>query len=105
MALDAQQRYELLERSLQDQARVLRASTDAQLKALEALSKRSSVVDIKGVGKPDVLKGTHKEARKAWKSWAYKFESWFASQYPGVGQEALDWAKGKGDNTIQDSDI
>lgn len=80
MSQDSQQRFELLERGLQQQAQALGAS-------IEALSKRSNVVDIKGVGKPEVLKGSHEEARKAWKSWAYKFESWFASQYPGVGKK------------------
>ena len=62
-------------------------------------------MDVKGVGKPEVLKGSHETARKSWKSWCYKFESWFVSQYPGIGQDALDWAKGCGDQTIQDSDI
>ena len=105
MSQESQQRFELLERGLQDQARALTASSEAQVRALEVMSRRSNVVDVKGVGKPEVLKGSHETARKSWKSWCYKFESWFVSQYPGIGQDALDWAKGCGDQTIQDSDI
>ena len=105
MAQDSQQRFELLERGLREQSQFLQASATAQMTALETLSKKSNVVDVKGVGKPDVLKGSHEEAKRAWKSWAYKFESWFVSQYPDAGQQALDWAKEKGDTTIFDSDV
>ena len=105
MAQDSQQRFELLERGLREQSQFLQASATAQMTALETLSKKSNVVDVKGVGKPDVLKGSHEEAKRAWKSWAYKFESWFVSQYPDAGQQALDWAKEKGDTTVFDSDV
>ena len=104
MAQDSQQRFELLERGLREQSQFLQASATAQMTALETLSKKSNVVDVKGVGKPDVLKGSHEEAKRAWKSWAYKFESWFVSQYPDAGQQALDWSKEKGDTTIFDSE-
>ena len=105
MANDSHQRFELMERNFQEQARVLHQSTEAQRAALEALGKKSAVVDVKGVGKPEVLKGTHEEARRSWREWSYKFETWFASQWPSIGQDAMDWAKSKGDSTIQDSDV
>ena len=105
MAQDSQQRFELLERSMREQAIAINAGADAQVKALEALSRKSNVMDIKGVGKPELLKGSHEDAKKAWKGWSYKFESWFASQYPGSGQDLLDWAKSFGDTTIYASDI
>ena len=49
---------------------------------------------MKGIGKPDALKGLHDEVQKVWNSWSYKFETWFCSQWPR-GQEALGWARGK----------
>ena len=105
MAQDSQQRFDLLERNLRDQAMAINAGAQVEVRALEALSKMSNVVDIKGVGKPELLKGSHEDAKKAWKSWSYKFESWFASQYLGSGQDILGWAKAFGDTTIQESDI
>ena len=52
-----------------------------------------------GVGKPSELKGSHDEVAKTWKSWSYKFETWFCSQWP-AGQQALDWARLKGDEPV-----
>ena len=52
MAQDSQQRFELLERGLQEQVRDLQASTQAQVSALASIAKKANVVDIKGVGKP-----------------------------------------------------
>ena len=49
--------------------------------------RRSGTVDLKGIGKPDALKGSHDEVQKVWKSWSYKFETWFCSQW-SRGQEA-----------------
>ena len=105
MSADANRRFELLEAAMREQAATSRASVEAQVKTLESLSKKSGVVDIKGVGKPDMLKGSHADARKAWKTWSYKFESWFSSQFPAKGQECLDWARNKGDDTILESAI
>ena len=34
-------------------------------------------VDVKGVGEPDALKGSHDEVQKVCRSWSYKFETWF----------------------------
>lgn len=66
--------------------------------------KRPGTVDVKGIGKPDALKGTHDEVQKVWKSWSYKFETWFCSQWPS-GQEALDWARGKSDDPVEADDL
>ena len=41
----------------------------------------------------------HEEARKSWKSWSYKLESWFGSQWK-AGHAALDWALGNCDETV-----
>ena len=51
MSADANRRFELLEAAMREQAATSRASVEAQVKTLETLSKKSGVVDIKGVGK------------------------------------------------------
>ena len=58
----------------------------------------------KGVGKPSELKGSHDEVAKAWKSWSYKFETWFCSQWPAA-QQALDCARLKGDDPVTAHDL
>ena len=60
-------------------------------KGFKESMKRPGTVDVKGIGKPDALKGSHDEVQKVWKSWSYKVETRFCSQSPR-GQEALDWA-------------
>ena len=105
MAQDANRRFELLEAAIREQATVGRISAEAQVKALEAMTKKSNVADVKGIGKPEILKGSYEDARKIWKTWSYKFESWFSSQFPARGQECLDWARNKGDATILESVI
>ena len=75
MAQDSNRRFELLEAAIREQATVGRASAEAQVKALQGMTKKSNVVDVKGVGKPETLKGSHEDARKVWKTWSYKFES------------------------------
>lgn len=91
-AQEANRRMELLEQAT---ARQLKEMTDT----LSSLQKKPGIVDVKGIGKPEALKGSHEEARKMWKSWSYKFESWFGSQWK-AGHAALDWARSKGDETI-----
>ena len=91
-AQEANRRMELLEQAT---ARQLKEMTDT----LSSLQKKPGIVDVKGIGKPEALKGSHEEARKMWKSWSYKFESWFGSQWK-AGHAALDWARGKGDETV-----
>ena len=105
MSQESNRRFELLEAALQEQVNTQRVTAEAQVKAFDAMAKKSNVVDIKGVGKPDTLKGSHEDARKVWKTWSYKFESWFSSQFPAKGQECLDWARNKGDETIQESTL
>eukprot|EP00439_Symbiodinium_sp_Y106_P060916 s1290_g9.t1 len=102
MSQESNRRFELLEAALQEQVTTERVTAEAQVRAFEAMTKKSNVVDIKGVGKPELLKGSNEDARKVWKTWSYKFESWFSSQFPAKGQECLDWARNKGDETIQE---
>ena len=71
---------------------------------LQSAIKKPGIVDVKGIGKPDVLKGTHDEVQKLWKSWSYKFETWFCSQWVH-GQKALDWARLKGERPITADDM
>ena len=72
--------------------------------SLKAALKKPGTVDVKGVGKPSELKGSHDEVAQAWKSWSYKFETWFCSQWP-AGQQALDWARLKGDEPVTADDL
>ena len=46
MAQDSNRRFELLEAAIREQATVGRASAEAQVQALEAMTKKSSVVDL-----------------------------------------------------------
>ena len=71
---------------------------------LQSAIKKPGIVDVKGIGKPDVLKGTHDEVQKHWKSGCYKFETWFCSQWVH-GQRALDWARLKGERPITADDM
>ena len=92
MAQDSNRRFELLEAAIREQATVGRASAEAQVKALEAMTKKSNVVDVKGVGKPETLKGSHEDARKVWKTWSYKFEvqppvPCKGTRMPGLGKK------------------
>ena len=43
---------------------------------------KSGVVDVKGVGKPEVLHGETKEqVKNKWPLWSFGFTTWFVSQY------------------------
>ena len=90
----------------QGQAQIVKDTREGLQKLSEGLqsaTKKPGIVDVKGIGKPDVLKG-HDEVQKHWKSWCYKFETWFCSQ--GVhGQKALDWARLKGERPITADDM
>ena len=88
MSQESNRRFELLEAALQEQVTTERVTAEAQVRAFEAMTKKSNVVDIKGVGKPELLKGSHEDARKVWKTWSYKFESWFSSQFPARARSA-----------------
>ena len=56
------------------------------------------VVDVKQVGKPDLLKGSKDTIAREWPSWSFMFLTWFCSQF-FVGERAMEWAKGE-PNTI-----
>ena len=94
---------QLLLQLQQGQAQIARETREGLQKLAEGLQKSSTrpgIVDVKGIGKPDALKGSHEEVQKQWKPWSYKFETWFCSQWP-TGQ-ALDYARRKGDDPVTD---
>ena len=66
--------------------------------------RRPGTVDVRGIGKPDAAKGSHDEVQKVRKSWSYKFETWFCSQWPS-GQEALDLVRGISDDPVKAVDL
>ena len=70
-------------------ARDTRQGLQTLPESLKAALKKPGTVDVKGVGKPSEMKGSQDEVAKTWKSWSYKFETWFCSQWP-AGQQALD---------------
>ena len=64
----------------QGQAQIAKDTREGLQKLSEGLQsaiQKPGIVDVKGIGKPDVLKGTHEQVQKHWKSWCYKFETWF----------------------------
>ena len=70
-------------------ARDTRQGLQTLSESLTAALKKPGTVDVKRVGKPSELKGSHDEVAKTWKSWSYKFETWFSGQWP-AGQQALE---------------
>ena len=71
---------QLLLQLQQGQAQIARETREGLQKLAEGLQKSSTrpgIVDVKGIGKPDALKGSHEEVQKQWKPWSYKFETWF----------------------------
>ena len=98
---------QLLLQLQQGQAQIARETREGLQKLTKGLQKSSTrpgIVDVKGIGKPDALKGSHEEVQKQWKPWSYKFETWFCSQSP-TGQQALAYARRKGDGPVTDVDL
>ena len=85
-------------------ARETREGLQKLAEGFQKSSSRPGIVDVKGIGKPDHLIGSHEEVQKQWKPWSYKFETWFCSQWP-TGQQALDYARGKGDDPVTAVDL
>jgi len=98
---------QLLLQLQQGQAQIARETREGLQKLADGFQKsatRPGIVDVKGIGKPDILKGSHEEVQKQWKPWSYKFETWFCSQWP-TDQQALDYARGKGDDPVSAVDL
>ena len=78
---------------LREQNAAMARAVESQQKALETLltKREAGVVDVKQVGKPDLLKGKKEEIKREFQNWAYVFESWFSSQFPDA-KEILEWA-------------
>ena len=57
-----------------------------------AAKDKSSVVDVKAVGKPEMLQGDTKEQiKQRWPLWSFGFTTWFASQHEQA-EDMLKWA-------------
>ena len=78
---------------LREQNAAMARAVESQQKALETLltKREAGVVDVKQVGKPDLLKGKKEEIKREFQNWAYVFESRFSSQFPDA-KEILEWA-------------
>ena len=61
MAQESNKSFEPLEAPMREQAVTHRALAEFQVKASEAMTKKSNVVDRKGLGNPETLKGSHEE--------------------------------------------
>ena len=61
-------------------------------------NEKTDVVDVKAVGKPEMLQGETKEQiKQKWPLWAFGFTTWFVSQYQKtdemlrMGSSVLQW--------------
>ena len=99
------EQIELNRQSAAQEIGILREQSQTQAEALIAAAKarerRPGVVDVKGVGKPDTLKGKPDTVRKEWVSWAYTFSVWFGSQFEN-GAEILEWARDQRESITSD---
>ena len=93
-----QQAMEARDAAMRQALGVQREETTESVRVLsESLAKlapkdKSGVVDVKGVGKPEVLQGETKEQiKQKWPLWSFGFTTWFVSQYEQA-DEMLKWA-------------
>ena len=76
-----------------EQIGVLTGQTNRSLEVLASQrSQRTGVVDVKGVGKPEMLGGKTEAVQKEWTTWSYKFTIWIGSQFEH-GSDILEWSK------------
>ena len=68
------------------------AESVAAVSAATTKAHRTGVVDVKSIGKPDILQGKKDDIGRQWKNWSFRFEIWLSSQFD-KGQEILDWAR------------
>ena len=97
---------QLLLQLQQGQAQIARETREGLQKLAEGLQKSSTrpgIVDVKGIGKPDALKGSHEEVQKQWKPWSYKFDV-VLQEWP-TSQQPLDYARREGDDPVTDVDL
>lgn len=93
-----QQAMEQRDVALRQALGLQREETAQSVRALsETLAKistkeKNGVVDVKGVGKPEMLQGETKEQiKQKWPLWSFGFTTWFVSQYEQA-DEMLKWA-------------
>ena len=83
------------QRALQEQVRVqsewMRSETESRT--------QRSVIDTKALGRPVPFAGKRDE----WAGWAYKFSTWFGSQFEH-GVAMLEWAQSQ-EETITDEEV
>ena len=98
MIQQTQQAMEARDAALRQALDVQREETTSSVRALsETLARvgskdKTGVVDVKGVGTPEVLQGETKEQiKQKWPLWSFGFTTWFVSQYEQA-DEMLKWA-------------
>ena len=62
------------------------------------------VIDVRQVGKPDLLKGNRDVAFRDWPSWSYMFITWFSSQFEN-GEAILNWARDQSTSGISQPEL
>eukprot|EP00971_Amphidinium_carterae_P213527 4237652-Amphidinium_carterae.1 len=90
---------DLLTEQQQRQQETLAAITAGRMSSFST----RRVVEVKQVGKPDVLSGNKDAIARAWPSWSFMFSTWFCSHFE-LGEKALEWCKGA-TNTIGHTEI
>ena len=81
----------------QEQLRVQAARGQQEVQAptqmvVEVADRGRGVVDVKQIGKLDILRGTREQGLTEWQAWSCVCATWFSSQFANV-EDALDWAK------------
>ena len=81
---------------IMEQQQQLMQSQQAQIDSLRALVQRKDdregLIDVKAVGKPEVLNGTKEEIKSKWPLWSFQVTTWFASQWT-AGEAMLKWSE------------
>ena len=67
--------------------------------AAASSSRTRGLIDVKAVGRPNVLGGSLEEASRNWRQWSYRLELWLASQFPEA-RRILSWAREQGESEI-----
>ena len=79
-----------------EQQQQLMQAQQMQIDSLKTLiqrkDEREGLIDVKAVGKPEVLSGTKEEIKTKWPLWSFQFITWFASQWT-AGEAMLKWSE------------
>ena len=81
---------------IMEQQQQLMQAQQMQIDSLKTLiqrkDEREGLIDVKAVGKPEVLSGTKEEIKTKWPLWSFQFITWFASQWT-AGEAMLKWSE------------